>query len=118
MLPEESKVFAYADLIIELFGGIPSKVKSIKISETMVKDLFSTSETLGCWDPNSFSIVISRKQLKNISDFSGTLIHELIHAKTGLVDVSRDFETELTRQIGVITETYILNNKSRSWFKF
>ena len=118
LLPEESKVFAYADLIIELFGGIPSKVKSIKISETMVKDLFSTSETLGCWDPNSFSIVISRKQLKNISDFSGTLIHELIHAKTGLVDVSRDFETELTRQIGVITETYILNNKSRSWFKF
>jgi hypothetical protein len=115
---EEKKIFGYKDFIIDLFGGMPSQVKSIKISETMVKDLFSSSETLGCWDPNSFSIVISRKQLKNLSDFSGTLIHELIHAKTGLVDVSRDFETELTRLIGIITETYILNSKSTSWFKF
>jgi hypothetical protein len=115
---EEKKIFSYKDFIIDLFGGMPSQVKSIKISETMVKDLFSSSETLGCWDPNSFSIVISRKQLKNLSDFSGTLIHELIHAKTGLIDVSRDFETELTRLIGIITETYILNSKSTSWFKF
>lgn len=115
---DEKKVLEYSDAIIDLFGGMPSKVKSIKISETMVKDLFSSSETLGCWDPNSLSIVISRKQLNSISDFSGTLIHELIHAKTGLVDVSRDFESELTRLIGIITESYILNNKAKSWFKF
>lgn len=115
---DEKKVLEYSNAIIDLFGGMPSKVKSIKISETMVKDLFSSSETLGCWDPNSLSIVISRKQLNSISDFSGTLIHELIHAKTGLVDVSRDFESELTRLIGIITESYILNSKAKSWFKF
>jgi hypothetical protein len=115
---DERNVLGYSDFIINLFGGMPSYVKSIKISETMVKDLFSSSETLGCWDPNSLSIVISRKQLNSISDFSGTLIHELIHAKTGLLDVSREFESELTRLIGIITETYILNNKSKSWFKF
>jgi hypothetical protein len=118
LLPEERKVFDYSDFIIDLFGGIPSNVKSIKISETMVKDLFSTSETLGCWDSSSLSIVISRKQLKRLSDFAGTLVHELIHAKTGLDDVSRDFETELTRLIGIITESYILNSKTKSWFKF
>jgi hypothetical protein len=118
LLPEERKVFDYSDFIIDLFGGIPSNVKSIKISETMVKDLFSTSETLGCWDPSSLSIVISRKQLKRLSDFAGTLVHELIHAKTGLDDVSRDFETELTRLIGIITESYILNSKTKPWFKF
>ena len=118
LLPEERKVFDYSDFIIDLFGGIPSNVKSIKISETMVKDLYNTSETLGCWDPSSLSIVISRKQLKRLSDFAGTLVHELIHAKTGLDDVSRDFETELTRLIGIITESYILNSKTKSWIKF
>ena len=56
--------------------------------------------------------------MKRLSDFAGTLVHELIHAKTGLDDVSRDFETELTRLIGIITESYILNSKTKSWFKF
>ena len=105
---EEKEIFQYSKLIIDLSGGMPNKVKSIRISETMVKDLFSSSETLGCWDPNTFSIVISRKQLKNISDFSGTLIHELIHARTGFLDVSRDFESELTQIIGKITNKYLL----------
>jgi hypothetical protein len=44
--------------------------------------------------------VLSRKTLKSLQDYSGTLIHELIHAKTGYDDVTRVFESELTVTIG------------------
>jgi len=57
-------------------------------------------ETLGCWDEGTNSIVLARKTLKTISDYSGTLIHELIHAKTGQNDVTRAFESSLTETIG------------------
>lgn len=38
--------------------------------------------------------------LCDVSTYAGVLIHELIHATTGLNDVNRSFETELTRWIG------------------
>ncbi len=86
--------------IVELFGGLPKIVKSIKISSKMRKDLFEDVETLGCWDEKENVIVLSRKTLKSLSAYSGTLIHELIHAKTGYDDVTREFETSLTETIG------------------
>ena len=73
----------------------------------MRKDFFGAVETLGCWDDNTNSIVISRKVLNNIADFSGTLIHELVHADTGHEDVTRDFETSLTTVIGRLSSTII-----------
>ena len=47
---------------------------------------------------------MSRITLKSISDYAGTLIHELIHAKTGQDDVSREFENSLTKTIGLLCE--------------
>jgi len=97
---KEKAIYKLTPKIIELFGGQPKKVKSISISSTMRKDFFSEVETLGCWDEGTSSIVLSRKTLKTIADYSGTLIHELIHAKTGQDDVTRAFESSLTETIG------------------
>ncbi len=110
---KEKAIYDQTPKIIELFGNKPYKVKSIKISSTMRKDFFGEVETLGCWDDNTNSIVISRKVLNNIADFSGTLIHELVHADTGHEDVTRDFETSLTTVIGRLSST-ILGQKVSS----
>lgn len=97
---KEKEIYDLTPKIIDIFGGQPKKVKSIKISTTMRKDFFAGVETLGCWDEKNNSIVLSRKTLKSLQDYSGTLIHELIHAKTGYDDVTRAFESELTVTIG------------------
>ncbi len=101
---KEKAIFQFTSKILDLFGAPPKKIKEIKISSTMRKDFFADVETLGCWDPKSSSIVLSRKTLKSISDYSGTLIHELIHAKTGYDDVTRVFENSLTAKIGDLCE--------------
>nr|WP_282563645.1 ATP-binding protein [Providencia stuartii] len=97
---EERDIYQFKDEIVRLFGGLPSYVVDIKLSDAMRLDDMTMRETLGCWDPNSNCIVMSRKTLKSLSMFSGTLVHELVHAKTGLPDVNREFETELTNEIG------------------
>jgi hypothetical protein len=101
---KEKEIYKLTPKIIELFGGGPKKVKAIKISSTMRKDFFANVETLGCWDEKTSSIVIYRKTLKSVADYSGTLIHELIHAKTGHDDVTRAFESSLTETIGQLCE--------------
>ena len=98
--PQERQAFDAMPFVIKAFGGLPSVVMSIRISNTMRPDLMTRSQTVGCWDPNTESIVIWRKQLKSFSDTAGTLMHELVHAKTGYSDVTRDFETALTGVIG------------------
>jgi hypothetical protein len=97
---KEKAIYELTPKIIKLFGGQPQKVKSIRISSTMRKDFFADVETLGCWDQKTSSIVLSRKTLKTVADYSGTLIHELIHAETGQLDVTRAFENSLTETIG------------------
>jgi hypothetical protein len=111
---KEKAIYRLTPRVTELFGGLPSNVKSIKISQTMRKDLFSEVETLGCWDGQSNSLVLSRRTLKSISEYSGTLIHELIHAKTGEDDVTRAFETSLTQVIGELCERLLVENDNTS----
>ncbi len=101
---DEKEVFKLTDRIIELYGSRPKKVKHIRISKSMRKDFSSSSVTQGCWDESTKSIVIHRRQLKDISKYAGTLIHELIHAKTGTDDCTREFENHLTKAIGVISK--------------
>jgi hypothetical protein len=96
----EKNIYLLTEEIINIFGGLPSNVNGIKVSSTMRAYLFNNLETLGCWDNNSNYIVISRTTLVSISDYSGVLIHELIHAKTGCEDVTRAFESSLTSEIG------------------
>lgn len=97
---QERKILDTTDFVIQAFGGRPAKVAAIKISNTMRPDLMSGSQTLGCWDPSTSSIVIWRPQLNSFEEFSRILIHELVHAKTGYSDVTRDFEGALTTTIG------------------
>lgn len=101
----ERKVFDTAPWIMETFGGKPDHVNAVHISESMRPDWSVTSQTLGCWDPDTNSIVIWRGQLKSLSAFAGVLIHELIHATTDHVDVTRNFETSLTEALGDLCES-------------
>ncbi len=96
----EKAVYQHTPKILKLFGKVPKQVEEIKISSTMRKDFCDNAETLGCWVNETNSIIISRKTLKSLSDYSGTLIHELIHANTGHCDITREFENSLTDKIG------------------
>jgi hypothetical protein len=111
---QEKAVYLFTRKVLKLFGGMPNKVKFIKISSTMRKELFAEVETLGLWDEKSSSIILSRKTLKSISDYSGTLLHELIHAKTGYADVTREFEHSLTENIGELCNRLIVAGESKA----
>lgn len=102
--PQEREVYDKMPFVIEAFGGLPRVVKFIQISNTMRPNLMTRSQTVGCWDPNTESIMILREQLKSFSNTAGTLMHELVHAKTGYGDVTRDFETALTDVIGELCD--------------
>ena len=97
----ERDIYSRLEDILGLIGGKPIEVKQIKISETIYEsEIFA--ETVGLWDSLEGIIIIKRGQLKNLQSFSGTLIHECMHAKSGEDDVSRGFERTLTDIIGVI----------------
>jgi hypothetical protein len=100
---KERLIFDQSIKIASLVGGLPKKVQSILISETMRPDIFNSSDVQGLWDPGTSSIVIKRSQLASLSDFAGTLLHEIAHAKSGYGDVSREFESELTWMLGEVT---------------
>ena len=98
----EGEIFNKTKKILEIVGK-PKKVKSVKISTTMKKDLSSFIEALGVWEESNGTIIIKRTQLKNIEKFSRTLLHEVAHALSGASDVSREFENELSKLLGIIT---------------
>jgi len=98
----ERKIFDQRGRIAALVGGIPKKVKYIKISETMRPDFLTGNTTQGLWDEGSESVIILREQLRSLAAFAGTLLHEIAHAKTGYDDVSREFESALTEMLGEV----------------
>lgn len=104
----EKDIYKFTQKILGLLGHQPLKVKAIKISSTMRNDFFSDVETLGCWDEETESIVLSRKTLNTLAEYSGTLLHELTHATTGHTDVTRAFETSLTKAIGNLCEQILI----------
>jgi len=102
-LSERKKyIWSFLAEIVDLYGGLPERVREIKLSKTMRKTI-SEDNTLGCWDPLEDNIVISVKALDSLECFAGTLMHELVHAKTNFHDVTREFENELTELIGKLT---------------
>ncbi|WP_216822414.1 hypothetical protein [Francisella tularensis] len=103
----EKNIFSMTNSIITLFGGLPKNVKDIKVSNTMRKN-FDCYNEAGLWCPSTGLIIISRKTLSSLREYSGVLIHELVHAKTGYTDVTRDFETALTSEIGKLSEKLFL----------
>lgn len=104
---KEKKIYNKIYDIINVFGKKPKNVREIKVSNNIRKQYLDNSSTLGIYDSEEELIVIHRDTLKSLSAFSGTLIHELIHAKTGLPDVNRDFEIALTQMIGNVVSKQI-----------
>lgn len=106
----EKEVFDYTIKIFELIGGKPHNINEIKISETMRKESGSFIEANGVWEFSTGVIIIKRDQLRNIESYSGTLIHEIAHATSGAADVTREFEQELTRLLGIIFSRNLVNS--------
>jgi len=104
---KEKEVFEKTDKILKLIGGKPNRVKKILISENMRKDFLSITDPDGLWEPSKKRIVIHRRVLKSLPSFSGTLLHEIAHVTSGAGDNSRWFEQELTKYIGILTESAI-----------
>lgn len=100
----EKKIFNLTDKIFELIGGKSPNIKEILISETMRKSESSFMEAIGLWIPSEGKIIIKRTELRSIAAYSSTLVHEALHAKSGMGDVSRSFEHVLNEIIGVLIE--------------
>lgn len=100
LTPKECTVWDQCTFILGMIGGRPRVVKDIRVSETMRRDPYASGETVGLWDGNEGWIIIKRSQLQSLSRFAGTLLHEALHAKYDLSDVSRDFESHLTELAG------------------
>jgi hypothetical protein len=97
---EERAIFDRHKEIATLIGGFPAGVREVRISETMRPDFGGTRDPVGLWEAGKKRIIIKRSQLLSLETFAGTLLHELIHARTGYDDVTREFEEELTIALG------------------
>lgn len=102
----EKKVYEKTEEILSIIGGKPTQVREIQITEKIYDSEFYY-ETVGLWQPEEYRILIKRKQLRSISEYAGTLLHECAHAKSGAGDVNRDFESELTSIIGSLVSKLI-----------
>src|SRR5690625_5007923 len=89
----EREIFNYKDIIMSWYPKRHNVVKEILISNTMRPDNYTGSDAFGIWIPSTKQIIIKRSQLKHIESFSGTLIHELVHAYTGTDDNTIEFES-------------------------
>ena len=112
LAPNERAVWSYRDSILELIGGQPAAVAEIRISETMRKDLTLCRETVGLWDPANRRIIIKRSELRSLDSFAATLLHEALHAKHMLSDLSRDFEGQLTELCGKLAARVVQGHRA------
>ena len=100
LTPAERAVWNHVTRILDFIGGRPVIVRDIRISETMHSDPYSSRDTMGLWDPSNCWIIVKRTQVRELPLFAGTLLHEAMHAKYALSDVSREFESCLTQLAG------------------
>ncbi|MDE1838138.1 MAG: ATP-binding protein [Euryarchaeota archaeon] len=97
----ERQVYDTLPRILSLAGGRPSMVREIRISETMRVSSTTFGDAEGCW--GNGMIVVKRSALRSVPFFAGTLLHELVHARTGAPDCDRGFEDGLSNIAGVVT---------------
>ena len=105
---QEKLVWEKTYKILELIGGMPHNVKEIKISETMQKNYTTFQEAGGIWDSSMGRIIIKRNQLNSLESYSGVLLHEICHARSGAADVTRDFEKALSDLLGILASKNFL----------
>jgi len=112
LAPQERVVWDHCTFILGMIGGCPRVVKDIRVSETMRRDPYAIGEVVGLWVGDEGWIIIKRSQLRSLPSFAGTLLHEALHAKFGVSDVSRDFETHLTELAGGLAARVIALTKT------
>lgn len=103
----ERQVLELTPTVLKIIGGKPKAVKRILISNTMRKSYNGNESTQGLWNEVSGDIILHRSTLKDSAQFFGTLAHEIVHARTGYDDVSREFENSLTDLIGLLIKKQI-----------
>jgi hypothetical protein len=110
----ERAVFGRWREIARLDGGVPRQVKAVMVSETMRPSVTEGMDPAGLWEPKTGRVIIQRAQLRRLSSFAGTLLHEFAHARTGHVDVSREFESSLTTTIGTLASQALSGPRSKT----
>jgi hypothetical protein len=102
MTPAEREVFMRTREIGALVGvDLTRRRIAVLVSDTMRLNE-SGGLVLGVWEPVERRIVIRRDQLAALAYYAGTLLHEIGHMGSGTMDGSLDFESELSRLLGVI----------------
>ncbi|MGD0560229.1 MAG: hypothetical protein ABSA93_35335 [Streptosporangiaceae bacterium] len=99
MTRAERNVYARTADIAAL-ARVDLRKAAVLISETMrLSDL--GDPVLGLWEATEQRIVIRRDQLGGVASYAGTLLHEIGHMVSGKTDGTLDFESELSRLLGV-----------------
>jgi hypothetical protein len=99
MTRAERSVYARTADIAAL-ARVDLRKAAVLISETMrLSDL--GDPVLGLWEATEQRIVIRRDQLGGVASYAGTLLHEIGHMVSGKTDGTLDFESELSRLLGV-----------------
>lgn len=96
----EKEIFSQKNKVCHYFE-MDRYIHKIKISETIRPTVYG-DDACGEYDSYEDIIIIRRDQLNSKEEFLGTLIHELVHAKSGYPDVNRKFELALTEVIGIL----------------
>jgi len=104
---KEKEIFSKKDEIFKLIGGKPLKIKKVLISETMRLKTQGYNEACGIWEESENRIIIKRDQLKDLTSFAGTLLHETAHALSDASDITIEFENELTYLLGKLTNNML-----------
>jgi hypothetical protein len=101
MTPSERAVFECTPDLGALVGAdLRRRQVAVLISETMRLNE-TGNQVLGLWEQAERRIVIRRDQLSTLASYAGTLLHEIGHMTSGATDGSLDFESELSRLLGM-----------------
>ena len=101
MTAAEQAVFGRTGQLASLVGTDLARMRvDVLISETMRLNE-TGNPVLGVWEAGERRIVVRRDQLAGLARYAGTLLHEIGHMTSGTPDGSLDFESELSRLLGV-----------------
>jgi hypothetical protein len=101
MTAAEQAVFARTGQLASLVGTDLARMRvDVLVSETMRLNE-TGNPVLGVWEAGERRIVVRRDQLAGLARYAGTLLHEIGHMTSGTPDGSLDFESELSRLLGV-----------------
>ncbi len=102
--PEEQAIYALTKPIMNLLSKRSAKVRETLISETMRLNRYNNNEAVGVWEEGEQRIIIKRDQLHSLASYAGTLLHEFVHALSGAIDETLEFEHGLTEALGKLAE--------------